>query len=59
MLFKGRLDPTGAWTAEEDHLAEMIELFGPIPRDFIKEETCSRSYFDDNGIQEPLPLLPE
>ena len=50
VLFKGRPDPNGAWTAEEDHLAQMIELFGPIPAELLTEGSASRSYFDQDGM---------
>jgi hypothetical protein len=49
VLFKGRPGPEGAWTAEEDHLAQMIELFGPLPAELLAEGSASKSYFDRKG----------
>lgn len=50
MLFKGRPDPNGAWTAEEDHLAQMMELLGPFPTDLLAEGRSSGSFFDKDGM---------
>ena len=50
VLFKGRADPTGAWTAEEDHLAHMIELFGPLPKDLLPKGRSSELFFDKDGM---------
>ena len=50
VLFKGRADPTGAWTAEEDHLAQMIELFGPLPKDLLAKGRSSGLFFDKDGM---------
>lgn len=50
VLFKGRPDPNGAWTAEEDHLAQMMELFGPLPTDLLAEGRSSGSFFDKDGM---------
>lgn len=50
MLFRGRPDPNGAWTAEEDHLAQMIELFGPLPTNLLAEGRSSGSFFDKDGM---------
>ena len=44
VLFKGRPDPNGAWTAEEDHLAQIMELFGPLPTDLLAEGRSSGSF---------------
>ena len=50
VLFKGRPDPNGAWTAEEDHLAQMMELFGPLPTGLLAEGRSSGSFFDKDGM---------
>lgn len=36
-------------TAEDDHLAQMIELLGPIPTDWLLEGSRSSRYFDEQG----------
>jgi len=56
VLFKGRPDPDGAWTAEEDHLAQMMELFGPLPTDLLAEGRSSGSLFDKDGMLKLHPL---
>lgn len=49
VLFRGRPGPKDAWTAEEDQIAQMIELFGPIPASVRKRGKLSSKYFDENG----------
>lgn len=49
VLFRGRPGPKDAWTAEEDQLAQTIELFGPIPASVREMGKCSSKYFDQNG----------
>lgn len=34
----------------EDRLALMMDLFGPLPKDLLQEGKVSSRYFDDNGI---------
>lgn len=50
VLFKGRPDPNGTWTAEEDDLAQMMELFGPLPTDLLAEGRSSGSFFDKDDM---------
>ena len=45
----GRADPKGAWTSEEDQLAQMMELFGPIPASPRERGPQSSKYFDADG----------
>jgi len=47
VLFRGRSGPKDAWTAEEDQIAQMIELFGPIPASLRKRGKFSRKNFDN------------
>jgi serine/threonine-protein kinase SRPK3 len=49
VLFRGRSGPKDAWTAEEDQIAQMIELFGPIPASLRKRGKFSNKYFDEDG----------
>ena len=49
VLFRGKLGPNAAWIAEEDRLAQMIELFGPIPASLRKRGEFSSKYFDEDG----------
>lgn len=50
LLFNGKQDKGGAWTAEEDHLAQMIELLGPIPPDVLNQGSHTSQYFDKSGM---------
>lgn len=56
VLFRGRPGPEDAWSPEEDHLAQMIELFGPLPSELLDEGSSSRSYFDQDGMLKLSPL---
>jgi hypothetical protein len=49
-LFRGRADEGLGWTVNEDRLALMMDLFGPLPKDLLQEGKVSSRYFDDNGI---------
>jgi len=56
VLFKGRPDPNGAWTAEEDHLTQKMELFGSLPTDLLAKGRSSGSFFDKDGMLQLHPL---
>jgi hypothetical protein len=47
--FRSRPGPKGVWTAEEDQIAQVIELFGPIPASIRKRGKLSSKYFDEDG----------
>jgi hypothetical protein len=49
VLFRGRPGSKDAWTAEEDQIAQMIELFGPIPASVQMSSKLSRKYLDEDG----------
>jgi serine/threonine-protein kinase SRPK3 len=49
VLFRGRPGLKDAWTAEEDQIAQMIELFGPIPASIRQSGKLSTRYMDENG----------
>lgn len=38
-----------ACSLEEDHLAQMYEILGDFPKDFISKGKQSKKYFDENG----------
>lgn len=48
-MFRGRAAATNAWTAEEDQLAQMIELFGKFPQGLLDQGRMSKEYFDEQG----------
>lgn len=49
VLFRGKPGPNDAWTAEEDQLAQMVELFGPLPASLRTRGKLSCKYFDEDG----------
>ncbi|EFW23378.1 conserved hypothetical protein [Coccidioides posadasii str. Silveira] len=48
-LFSGEASENGTWTAEDDHLARIIEILGPFPLDFIKKGNRGAELFDKQG----------
>lgn len=48
-MFNGNFNENGAWSVTEDHLAQMIELLGPIPSDLLSEGLHSSLYFNEDG----------
>lgn len=49
LLFDPRDDSKGEYTREEDHLALMIELVGPMPKRMWQSGKYSRDYFNSKG----------
>nr|KMM68244.1 hypothetical protein CPAG_04575 [Coccidioides posadasii RMSCC 3488] len=49
VLFSGEASENGTWTAEDDHLARIIEILGPFPLDFIKKGNRGAELFDKQG----------
>ncbi len=49
VLFNGKAGPNGAWTEQEDQLAQMIELFGHLPLDLLSQGKYTAQYFTDEG----------
>ena len=43
----GTLGQRGGWTADEDHLAQCIELLGPIPADLVRAGKYSTKFFTE------------
>ncbi|CEJ92769.1 hypothetical protein VHEMI08399 [[Torrubiella] hemipterigena] len=39
VLFTGTPSARGTWTAEDDHLAQIIEVIGPFPTSFLQSES--------------------
>lgn len=58
VLFNGKASPTGAWSEEEDQLAQMIELFGHLPLDFLRQGKYTTRYFTDEGTCPHRPHHP-
>ncbi|KAJ9208463.1 kinase-like domain-containing protein [Paecilomyces variotii] len=47
--FSGEASRTGSWTAEDDHLARIMEVLGPFPLQFIKRGHRAPHFFDEKG----------
>ncbi|KAG6179770.1 hypothetical protein E4U36_005345 [Claviceps purpurea] len=46
LLFPGSASKKGTWTAEEDHLARIIQVLGTFPPSLLNKGRLSKSYFD-------------
>jgi len=51
LSFPGTASRNGKWTAEDDRLAQLVEVFGPFPEALLRRGTRSREFFDDEGMQ--------
>lgn len=49
VLFSGEASSGGIWTAEDDHLARMIEILGQFPSHFIAKGHRAAHFFDKQG----------
>lgn len=48
-----------AYTKDDDHIAQIIELIGPFPRSMLKESYYTRDFFNSRGdLQRILKLKP-
>lgn len=54
--FLGTASRNGRWTAEDDRLAQLIEVFGPFPETLLKRGVRSQEFFDSKGKQIGLIL---
>lgn len=50
-LVSGTASRNGKWTAEDDRLAQLIEVFGPFPEALLQRGVRSRDFFDGEGKQ--------
>ncbi|KAL4807995.1 protein kinase [Aspergillus unguis] len=57
VLFSGEASATGSWTAEDDHLARIIEVLGPFPLHFIETGSRAAHFFDGKGNLLRIPNL--
>jgi serine/threonine-protein kinase SRPK3 len=44
------LDSTDRYDKDGDHFAQIMELFGEIPRDMLKVGKDANKYFDEQGL---------
>ncbi|KAM0745541.1 hypothetical protein ACQRIT_000925 [Beauveria bassiana] len=57
VLFSGNASERGTWTAEDDHLARIVEILGPFPSSLLKKGRHSADFFDDQGQLIRIPNL--
>ncbi|OAR00209.1 hypothetical protein LLEC1_03172 [Akanthomyces lecanii] len=50
VLFSGNTSERGTWTAEDDHLAKIVEVLGPFPPSLLGRGSRSAQFFDEQGI---------
>ncbi len=48
-LLAGTDAKDGAWSADDDRLALMIEWIGPFPKDFLARGKKTRDFFNAEG----------
>lgn len=51
LSFPGTASPSGKWTAEDDRLAQLIEVFGPFSESLRRRGVRSGEFFDSEGMQ--------
>lgn len=49
MGFNGVVSAGGTWTSEDDHLAQHMEILGPMPAELLQRGRKTPYYFDDDG----------
>ncbi|GES59264.1 protein kinase [Aspergillus terreus] len=57
VLFSGEASEKGTWTADDDHLARMIEILGPFPQHFLQQGGRAERFFDKQGKLLRIPNL--
>ncbi|KAG6091429.1 hypothetical protein E4U30_006955, partial [Claviceps sp. LM220 group G6] len=55
-----RQDPSeeDTWTDEDDHLAKIVEILGPIPSSLLKQGCRTAEFFDEQGEFRRIPKFP-
>ncbi|KAH9827303.1 protein kinase [Teratosphaeria destructans] len=57
VAFFGEASPKGTWSSEDDHLAQYMEVLGPMPPQLLERGSKTRSYFDEKGNLLRIPNL--
>ncbi|SMR60943.1 unnamed protein product [Zymoseptoria tritici ST99CH_1E4] len=47
----------GSWTSSDDHLAQYMEVLGPMPRELLERGTKAHEYFNEQGVLHRIPTL--
>ena len=48
--FPGSCAKSGAWTADDDRLAQLMEVFGLFPKSLLARSSMTEKFFDKEGI---------
>lgn len=51
LSFPGTASRNGKWTADDDRLTQLMEVFGPFPDTLLKMGARSQEFFADKGMQ--------
>ncbi|KKZ60727.1 hypothetical protein EMCG_04607 [[Emmonsia] crescens] len=57
LSFPGTASRNGKWTAEDDRLAQLMEVFGPFPEALLRRGVRSQEFFDNEGNLLRIPKL--
>ncbi|OBT42067.1 hypothetical protein VE00_07458 [Pseudogymnoascus sp. WSF 3629] len=57
LSFPGTASRNGTWTAEDDRLAQLMEVFVPFPKALLERGARSKEFFDDEGNLLRIPKL--
>ncbi|KFZ18072.1 hypothetical protein V501_01369 [Pseudogymnoascus sp. VKM F-4519 (FW-2642)] len=57
LSFPGTASRNGAWTAEDDRLAQLMEVFGLFPKALLERGARSKEFFDEKGNLLRIPKL--
>ncbi|KFY93456.1 hypothetical protein V500_03717 [Pseudogymnoascus sp. VKM F-4518 (FW-2643)] len=49
LSFPGAASRNGTWTAEDDRLPQLMEVFGPFPKALLERGARTKEFFDDEG----------
>ncbi|CAK4034952.1 Oxalate decarboxylase [Lecanosticta acicola] len=49
IAFPGAASKDGAWSSEDDHLAQYMEVLGPMPLTLLQRGSKTSKYFDEEG----------
>ncbi len=48
--FPGIAAKSGAWSAEDNRLAQLMQVLGPFPQDFLSRGSKTKEFFDEQGM---------
>ncbi|KAG6214592.1 hypothetical protein E4U26_000298, partial [Claviceps purpurea] len=49
VMFRNEPEEGDTWTPEDDHLAKIVEIIGPIPSSLLKQGRRTAEFFDEQG----------